>query len=339
MPFFTGGGGTSLIVKEDNAIAVTGCSTIDFTEPLVTVVSESPTGEANVNLALYFLASAAREVTGLIISRDQANVLEGINTGDTQSRVLLSQISLKWGPGGSSATDVGFLRASAALGEFKGDWRFPAGNKLIFRDSNDTNQFTISAGNMAVDIDYIWPATAPVENNILKTSSAGLLAWTNLIGAKGGFTSGSVIFANSSGDLGQDNTNFFWDDTNDRLGIGVTSPATRQHNKETISKAGGVTDADGIAATLRLEPIYTRASGLSTYTITRHNYLELLNIPASAGMAVTDGCLFRTDAAAGTHEMIDAGTTKVSIGVVTEWLKVNSNGTVHFIPMYSSKTS
>lgn len=39
------------------------------------------------------------------------------------------------------------------------------------------------------------------------------------------FTPGSVIFANALGDLAQDNANFFWDDTNNRLGIGTAAPS------------------------------------------------------------------------------------------------------------------
>src|SRR3989344_731295 len=39
-----------------------------------------------------------------------------------------------------------------------------------------------------------------------------------------GFTQGSVVFADSAGALAQNNANFFWDDTNNRLGIGTTSP-------------------------------------------------------------------------------------------------------------------
>lgn len=37
-------------------------------------------------------------------------------------------------------------------------------------------------------------------------------------------TQGSVLFAGASGVLAQDNANFFWDDTNNRLGIGTASP-------------------------------------------------------------------------------------------------------------------
>ena len=40
----------------------------------------------------------------------------------------------------------------------------------------------------------------------------------------GSLTEGSVIFAGPSGVLAQDNANFFWDDTNNRLGIGTNTP-------------------------------------------------------------------------------------------------------------------
>jgi hypothetical protein len=41
-------------------------------------------------------------------------------------------------------------------------------------------------------------------------------------------TSGSVLFSNGT-TIAQDNANFFWDDTNNRLGIGTTSPLTKLH--------------------------------------------------------------------------------------------------------------
>lgn len=48
-------------------------------------------------------------------------------------------------------------------------------------------------------------------------------------GAVGGFTAGSVPFAASDGTLTQDNANFFWDDTNNRLGIGIAAPVVSLH--------------------------------------------------------------------------------------------------------------
>ncbi len=48
---------------------------------------------------------------------------------------------------------------------------------------------------------------------------------TGSIGSLSGFTPGSVIFAGPTGFLAQDNSNFFWDDANNRLGIGTNAPS------------------------------------------------------------------------------------------------------------------
>lgn len=57
------------------------------------------------------------------------------------------------------------------------------------------------------------------------------LGWTGVLSvARGGsgtgtaFTQGSVIFAGVAGVFAQDNANFFWDDTNNRLGLGTATP-------------------------------------------------------------------------------------------------------------------
>jgi hypothetical protein len=44
------------------------------------------------------------------------------------------------------------------------------------------------------------------------------------IGDPTGGTPGSVLFVDASGNLAQDNANLFWDDANNRLGIGTTGP-------------------------------------------------------------------------------------------------------------------
>ena len=44
-----------------------------------------------------------------------------------------------------------------------------------------------------------------------------------------GATAGSVLFAGAAGILQQDNANFFWDDTNNRLAIGTTSANEKLH--------------------------------------------------------------------------------------------------------------
>ena len=44
-----------------------------------------------------------------------------------------------------------------------------------------------------------------------------------------GLTQGSVLFAGASGVITQDNANFFWDDTNNRLGVGLAAPLATVH--------------------------------------------------------------------------------------------------------------
>lgn len=60
-------------------------------------------------------------------------------------------------------------------------------------------------------------------------------------------TSGSVLFSNGT-TIAQDNTNLFWDDTNNRLGIGTASPSAIIHS------VGSVTAATAIARGNYLQP-------------------------------------------------------------------------------------
>jgi hypothetical protein len=97
--------------------------------------------------------------------------------------------------------------------------------------------------------------------------------------------------------------------------------------------AGAVTD--GYCGGIILDPAYSAASAL---TVTRHNYITLEDVAlAGAGpAALTDAAVFRFDAAAGTHKAIAAGSTKVTPGTVDAWLKVNINGTLYYVPAYTS---
>ena len=70
------------------------------------------------------------------------------------------------------------------------------------------------------------------------------------------FTAGSVVFAGASGVYSQDNANLFWDDTNNRLGIGTSSPNYNITNYKSgavanyIQVASGATGAGAANGTL-----------------------------------------------------------------------------------------
>jgi len=112
---------------------------------------------------------------------------------------------------GDGDAEDGFSWAPTAVGVFACDaeGQFPEFRPLIASDipaltwSVITNTPTTLAG---------YGITSP-----LPPSEGGTGA--------GAFTPGSVVFAGASGVYSQDNANFFWEDTNNRLGIGTALPA------------------------------------------------------------------------------------------------------------------
>ena len=97
---------------------------------------------------------------------------------------------------------------------------------------------------------------------------------------------------------------------------------------------GNIT-GDSNSASLFLYPSYS--DGGDTYTVERHNYIELSNPTGSA--TVTDAYVFRFDAAAGTHKAVDGGSTKTTPSSVQAWVKININGVEYYVPAYTSKTA
>ncbi|MBU1173125.1 MAG: hypothetical protein KKD44_26475, partial [Proteobacteria bacterium] len=100
-----------------------------------------------------------------------------------------------------------------------------------------------------------------------------------------GFTTGSVIFQGASG-LAEDNPNFFWDDTNNKLGVGTNSPTSRLHvatNTTTLTgKSAFIVDQ------WETEDILTAsASGSTKMTLTNDGTLQLYN--ASSTISNTSG--------------------------------------------------
>lgn len=119
------------------------------------------------------------------------------------------------------------------------------------------------------------------------------------------------------------------------VGIGAVAPATILHMAETVALTGAL--ADGYSAGQTYAPGYTGAQ-----TVTRHNYMDCRNPSLAGGAALTDACLVRFNAAAGTHKAVDAGSDKDFGGElaapVAAWIKFNLDGTVLYSPLFTSKT-
>ena len=116
---------------------------------------------------------------------------------------------------GSGATSVGTIDSQTK----SANGGVISGVTLYFQTADGTNPGLVSTGNQ-------------VFEGIKTFNDAPVLA---------SITQGSVIFAGTGGAVTQDNTNFFWDDTNNRLGLGANNPST-------ILDVNGAVTQRGIAA-------------------------------------------------------------------------------------------
>ena len=72
----------------------------------------------------------------------------------------------------------------------------------------------------------------------------------------------------------------------------------------------------------------------------RGGILGSINIHAATGGAatVTDACVFDFNAAVGSHKAIDSGSAHPDIDTTDAWMKIDINGTIHYIPCYTDKS-
>jgi hypothetical protein len=97
-----------------------------------------------------------------------------------------------------------------------------------------TNRITSSGGaTPTIDI----ASTYVGQTSITTLGTIGTGTWQGSVlgvtyggtGTATNFTTGSLVFSGASGVYTQDNANLFWDNTNKRLGVGITTPANILH--------------------------------------------------------------------------------------------------------------
>jgi hypothetical protein len=87
----------------------------------------------------------------------------------------------------------------------------------------------------------------------LTTHVTGTLAVGNGgTGTATAFTLGSIVFAGASGVYAQNNANFFWDNINNRLGIGTTTPSVSLNISKSIAGIDGITQLNSNVGTTSL---------------------------------------------------------------------------------------
>ncbi|KKN54817.1 hypothetical protein LCGC14_0588710, partial [marine sediment metagenome] len=159
------------------------------------------------------------EFTGLTVSGLTASRITA--TGASKELVSLAKplIIDEGGTGLSTITNHGILLGSgtAAITPLgvASNGQLPIGSAgadpVLAALTGTTNQITVTNG--------VGSITLSTPQDIHTTASNFTVAGATI----SDLTQGSVVFAGASGAISQDNSNLFWDDTNNRLGVGVNS--------------------------------------------------------------------------------------------------------------------
>jgi hypothetical protein len=159
-------------------------------------------------------------------------------------------------------------------------------------------------------------------------TSSGTITLAGTLGvANGGtgtataFTAGSVVFAGASGVYSQDNANFFWDNTNDRLGIGTATPSQKLQvsGSSTSPVAISINNNDpGLSAGAKVSFAYGGAE--TGYVINQFDGVDFFN-----AYRANRGHYFLIGA---TEVMRVAADGNVGIGTSSPGTKLDVQGTV-----------
>lgn len=135
---------------------------------------------------------------------------------------------------GTATTTIGFRAALLTKGAaytltnyaaFQADDQTATIGTAIGFYQKGTNLHNRFAGNSKFGADSAPGATIDVTGTVLVSSTLTLTP----------ITAGSILFAGTAGLVSQDNSNLFWDDTNNRLGLGTASPSC---NLDIFSNSG-----------------------------------------------------------------------------------------------------
>lgn len=137
-------------------------------------------------------------------------------------------------------------------------------------------------------------------------------------------TSGSVLFSNGT-TIAQDNANFFWDDTNNRLGIGTATPNANLDVFGIASSAGGVNSNIGYNIT----PVVAPAAGMTATPVAGSG----LNIGQYYYAITFYNALGETSAYFGISAVTTAGNQQVNLASIP----ISTNTTVIGRKIYRGK--
>lgn len=155
----------------------------------------------------------------------------------------------------SSTDDIGYFgNIDLWLGNTGGtarSMRFYEDNASTTSLSSANYTALKAASSMSSDVTYTLPSAAPGSSGAMLTSTTGgTMSWVT-DPTTGTGAANRVAFWNGASTLSSD-ADLYYDNTNDRLGMGTTSPSATLHVAKSVSDAGavnGVTIAQSLTST------------------------------------------------------------------------------------------
>lgn len=209
-----------------------------------------------------------------------------------------------WGYNGSSYT---WLTVSSSTGTVTS---VSAGTGMSFTTINTT-------GSVDIDTAKVPYYSGGFSTGLAKYNGSSWVFDTSSYFVLPSLTSGSVLFSNGT-TISQDNSNFFYDSTNHRLGLGITSPASILHisenNNSTVrglvmdNSYAGTSSAKYYTRKSRTGGVITTGDILGNWTAAGHdgtNYVDAGDIRILSTGTISTGIvpgqiIFRTANTSGT---------------------------------------
>ncbi|MEX0274817.1 MAG: hypothetical protein AB3N16_10605 [Flavobacteriaceae bacterium] len=213
----------------------------------------SPKGN-NSKMVIIERISNAHQQMGLAFPLQIQNE-NGTNTGDAATGILFAVDA-----GGSHGKGALVFERKGAWGV--GDFHFiqnDVGDSTL--PDIDDKSFTVTKDKDIQLYGGLFDSDATPDlgtNGQVLSSTGSQVQWVDPSSISGA-TSGAVFFGAADGTLGENSTQFFWNNTNNRLGVGTSSPSHKLHVMGHV-RSEGYANSDGISN----EPSYAFTNDTDT---------------------------------------------------------------------------